>query len=64
MGDGPHVADALKLDVAQVRRWETGEEFPTKANCESMEGLRKNPPVKVPKKGETKVKYRVHVRWC
>lgn len=47
------LADALKLDVALVRRWETGEEFPTKGYCAAMEGLRKNPPPKVPKKGAT-----------
>lgn len=47
------LAEALRLDVAQVRRWETEEEFPTKAQCEAMEAVRKNPPPKVPKRGAT-----------
>ncbi len=46
-------ADALKIDVARVRAWESDEEFPTKAWCDAMEKLRANPPPKVPKKGAT-----------
>lgn len=44
------LAEALKLDVAEVRAWEAVESFPTKAHCEAMERLRANPPPK-PVKG-------------
>jgi transcriptional regulator with XRE-family HTH domain len=45
------LADALQLEVAQVRDWEKGERFPTRAHCEAMEALRANPP---PRKGRAK----------
>jgi len=47
------LAEALKLDAETVRAWEREEEFPTKALCEAMEGLRKSPPPKVPKNNPT-----------
>ena len=43
------LAEALKLDVAEVRAWESAEGFATKAHCEAMEGLRANPPPKAKK---------------
>lgn len=45
------LAEALQVDVALVRDWEKGERFPTRAHCEAMEALRKNPP---PRKGRAK----------
>lgn len=45
------LAEALEVDVAVVRDWEKGERFPTRAHCDAMEALRKNPPPK--KKGKT-----------
>lgn len=47
------LADAMKLDVATVRDWETGEQFATKAHCEEMEAFRKSPPPKKSKKART-----------
>jgi len=44
------LAEALKIEVAEVRAWETSEGFATKAHCEAMERLRANPPPK-PAKG-------------
>ncbi|MBL8602350.1 MAG: helix-turn-helix transcriptional regulator [Myxococcales bacterium] len=40
------MAEALKLDVAEVRNWETGETFATRAHCLAMEKLRQSPPPK------------------
>ena len=40
------LAEALKVDVAEVRAWETTDAFPTKAHCEAMAKLRTNPPPK------------------
>ena len=40
------LAEALKVDVAEVRAWEASEAFATKAHCEAMEKLRTNPPPK------------------
>jgi transcriptional regulator with XRE-family HTH domain len=40
------LSEALKVDVADVRAWETGDAFPTKAHCEAMARLRTNPPPK------------------
>lgn len=47
------VAEALEIDVALVREWETSEQFPTKAHCAQLEGLRKNPPAPKSKKTRT-----------
>jgi transcriptional regulator with XRE-family HTH domain len=38
------LAELLSVDVALVRDWEKGERFPTKAHCDSMEAVAKNPP--------------------
>lgn len=43
------LAEALKLEVAEVRAWEASEGFATKAHCEAMEGLRADPPPKAKK---------------
>ena len=40
------LAEALKIDVAEVRGWEASEGFATKAHCEAMARLRTNPPPK------------------
>ena len=40
------MAEALKVDVAEVRAWEASEAFATKAHCEAMAKLRTNPPPK------------------
>lgn len=47
------LADALSLEVATVRDWESGEQFATKAHCEAMESLRSNPPPKKSKKSKS-----------
>jgi transcriptional regulator with XRE-family HTH domain len=44
------LAEALKLDPATVRAWESEGLFPTKAHCEAMTALRAHPPPRVPKK--------------
>jgi transcriptional regulator with XRE-family HTH domain len=44
------LAEALKLEVGEVRAWEASEAFPTKAHCAAMAKLRANPPPK-PVKG-------------
>lgn len=44
------LAEALKVEVAEVRAWEAAEQFATKARCDAMEKLRANPPPK-PVKG-------------
>lgn len=38
------LANALQIEVAEVRDWEKGERFPTKALCDKMEALKANPP--------------------
>ncbi len=40
------MAEALDVDVALLRSWEAGDEFPTKAHCLAMEKLRAHPPPK------------------
>jgi transcriptional regulator with XRE-family HTH domain len=40
------LAEALKIEVAEVRAWEASEGFATKAHCGAMERLRTNPPPK------------------
>jgi transcriptional regulator with XRE-family HTH domain len=47
------LAEALRVDVALVRDWESGEQFATKAHCDAMEKLRESPPPKRPKKATT-----------
>jgi transcriptional regulator with XRE-family HTH domain len=47
------LAEALSLDVALVREWESGEQFATKAHCEAMEALRVHPPPKRSKRART-----------
>ncbi|MFO0608295.1 MAG: helix-turn-helix transcriptional regulator [Polyangiales bacterium] len=47
------LAEALKLDPATVRAWETEALFPTKAHCDAMAALRANPPPKPSKKNAT-----------
>jgi len=44
------LAEALKVEVGEVRAWEAAESFATKAHCEAMARLRANPPPK-PAKG-------------
>ena len=44
------LAEALKVDVAEVRAWEATEAFATKAHCDAMTRLRASPPPK-PEKG-------------
>jgi transcriptional regulator with XRE-family HTH domain len=43
------LAEALKVDVAEVRAWEAAEAFATKAHCEAMAKVRANPPPKATK---------------
>lgn len=40
------LAEALRLDVSEVRAWEASEAFATKAHCEAMARLRASPPPK------------------
>jgi DNA-binding transcriptional regulator YiaG len=40
------LAEALDVDVALVREWEKGDRFPTKAHCDAIAALAKNPPPK------------------
>jgi transcriptional regulator with XRE-family HTH domain len=40
------LAEALKIDVDLVRRWEREEEFPTRDHCQAMAKLRTSPPPK------------------
>lgn len=47
------LAEALELEVALVRDWESAEQFATKAHCDAMEKLRSNPPPKKSKKSKT-----------
>ncbi len=47
------LAEALAIEVAIVRDWESGEQFATKAHCEAMEKLREHPPPKRSRKAKT-----------
>ena len=40
------LAEALKVEVGEVRAWEAAEGFATKAHCEAMARLHTNPPPK------------------
>ena len=46
------LAELMELEVALVRDWEKGDRFPTKAHCDKMEALRKDPPPR--KKGRAR----------
>jgi transcriptional regulator with XRE-family HTH domain len=47
------LAEALKLDPATVRAWESEALFPTKAHCDAMAALRAQPPPKLSRKPAT-----------